>query len=108
MIQRTGSKEFASECNGRIGISYELMGDHIDADTYYKTALSISREVGNLSQEALWLGYQGYNYQHLPDGNNITAIELTEWALEIAQKTQNKRLELLCSEKYYQARSERQ
>ncbi len=107
LIQQTRNKELVSECEGRIGISHECMGEYQEASEHYDRALKSARDVGNQSQEARWLSYYGYNYQHLPDGNNITAVELTEWAVEIAEKTQNEALRHQCAEKYQAARSQR-
>lgn len=103
IIQQTKNKDFTSECIGRIGISYELTGDYEKAGKYYKRALNVSREMGNQAQEAIWLSHYGYNYKHLPDGNNITAIELTEQAKDIAKKTRNEKLSRICFEKYQMA-----
>lgn len=101
IIEQTKNKEFESECVGRLGIVHQLQHDYQKAGYLYDRALAVARKVGNQSQEALWLSHSGYNYQFIPGGNRLTALELTEWAMEIARKTQNTRLETICMEKYH-------
>lgn len=78
---------------GRLGSTFEALGQYQVAIEYYEQALVISRERGDRSHESEWLGSLGGVYAAL--GQYQRAIEYNEQALAITREIGDRRGEAI-------------